>query len=114
MTPVSICGVCANADMVEAGLEDVPSRLFVCFGLEAAFAWAADLRLFFATVDFFLVGEALRETLGLGAETGLVMGDRRKAEGEGIVMVAIDRVEEAFFFFSRSINLILFCHYFLS
>lgn len=49
----------------------------------------ADLRLFFATVDFFLA-EALRETLGLGAETGLVMGDRRKAEGEGIVMVAIE------------------------
>lgn len=81
-------GLC-NADGVEAGLEDVPSRLFVCFGLDGAFACAVDLRLFFATVDFFLV-EALRETLGLGAETGLVMGDRRKAEGEGIVMVAIE------------------------
>ena len=29
-------------------------------------------------------------TLAVGVGTGLVMGDRRKADGEGIVIVAIE------------------------
>ena len=78
-----------DADRVEVALEHVPSRLFVCLGFDGAFGCAADLRLFFAKVEFFLA-EALTETLVLGADAGLVMGDRRKAEGEGIVIVAIE------------------------
>lgn len=70
-------------------LEHVPSRLLVCFGFERAPECAADLRLCFATADFFLV-EALTVTLGVGVGAALVTGDRRKADGEGIVIVAIE------------------------
>ena len=47
------------------------------------------MRLCFANVDLFL-GEALRDTLDLDVGVGLVRGDRRKAEGEGIEIVAIE------------------------
>ena len=56
------------------------------------FACAADLRLCFVMVDL-LLGDALMVTLGLDVGVGLVRGDRRKAEGEGIEIVAI-RIEE--------------------
>lgn len=72
-------------------LEHVPSRLFVCLGLERAPACGPDLRLCFATADFFLE-EALTVILGVGVGVGagFVTGDRRKADGEGIVIVAIE------------------------
>lgn len=44
----------------------------------------------FATADFFLE-EALMVTLGVGAGAFFVTGDRRKAEGEGMVIVAIEK-----------------------
>lgn len=69
-------------------LEHVPSRLLVCFGLEWPLACAADLRVCFATADLFF-DEVLRATLAAGAGAGLATGDRRKADGEGMVIVAI-------------------------
>ena len=49
------------------------------------------MRLCFATADFFL-DEALTVTLGVGVGvgTGFLTGDRRNADGEGIVIVAIE------------------------
>ena len=52
------------------------------------------MRLCLANVDFFLV-EALTETLGLGVGEGLVIGDLRKADGEGIVIVAIGLMKQS-------------------
>ena len=52
------------------------------------------MRLCLATVDFFLV-EALTETLGLGVVEGFVIGDLRKADGEGIVIVAIGLMKQS-------------------
>ena len=46
----------------------------------------------FATADFFL-GEALTVTLGVGVGAFFVTGDRRKAEGEGIAIVAIELIK---------------------
>ena len=83
-----LCNV-ASQDKTTVLLKDVPSRLFVCLGFTRPFACAVDLRLCFFTADFFLV-EALMVTLGVGGCAGLVTGDRRKADGEGIVIVAIE------------------------
>ena len=52
------------------------------------------MRFCLADVDFFLV-EALTETLGLGVVEGFVIGDLRKADGEGIVIVAIGLMEQS-------------------
>lgn len=46
----------------------------------------------FATADFFLE-EALTVTLGVGVGAFFVTGDRRKAEGEGIVIVAMELIK---------------------
>lgn len=78
-----------SQDKTKALLEHVPSRLLVCLGFERPPACAADLRLCFATGDFFLE-EALTVTLGVGVGAAFVTGDRRKADGEGIVIVAIE------------------------
>lgn len=72
-----------------ARLGHVPSRLFVCLGLDWPLTCAADLRWCFAAVDFFLE-EALTVTLALGEGAGFVTGDRRKADGDGMVIVAIE------------------------
>ena len=89
MSTVSVFEPCTTQDKATGLPECVPSRLFVCFGFEYPFTYAADFRLCFATADFLLV-EALTETLAVGAGAGLETGDRRKADGEGIEMVAIE------------------------
>jgi len=66
-------------------LEGVPSRLFVCFGFETAVSLLAeDL---WDLVDDLFLGVALRETSGVGM--GQMTGESKKAEGDGIVIVAI-------------------------
>ena len=60
------------------------------------------MRLCFVTVDLFL-GEALRESLGLDVGVGFVRGDRSKADGEGIEIVAIE-LEKGFKLLNKQKN----------
>ena len=92
MATVSICGTLYDQEKAMMLAGRIPSRLFVCLGFGRGFPCAADLRVCFATADFFLE-EGLTVTLGVGMGAFLVTGDRRKAEGEGIAIVAIELIK---------------------